>query len=259
MNGASGANRRLRLVQAGPPPRRRRLKRALFLLFLLIFFLGLGLLLVKGLGAFCKVEQITVTGAARLDESEIINHSGVKRGTSLLLLRRRRVEQRLAALPEIYSVTVTGDFPGTVSIRVQEREPAASLLVQNRFWLLDREGVLFAEQARPVENLPVITGAAADEIVIGEPLGDRAKRDALFAFLQALPDNPLLEPAELNLADPANLVLYTVDGRKVLLGSSDKMVQKLILLWKSLPHLPDSGTGGCLDLRTGDRLVIIAE
>ena len=58
-------------------------------------------------------------------------------------------------------------------------------------------------------NLPVITGAAANDIVLGEPLANKAKRDALFAFLQALPENSMLEPAELNLADPSELVLYT--------------------------------------------------
>lgn len=260
MNGTPGTNHRLRLVQPRPPaPRRRRRKKLLFLLFLLLLFLGTGLLLLSRGGSFCKIREITVGGAVRLGESEIIEQSGVKKGTSLFLLRCRKVEQRLAALPELCAVTVSRDFPATVSIQVQEREPAALLLEQNRFWLLDREGVLFAEQLHPVENLPVITGAAAEQIVLGEPLDDKAKRDALSAFLQALPENPLLEPAELNLADPSELVLYTVDGRKVLLGCSDKMVNKLALLWESIPYLPDSGAGGCLDLRTGDRLVLVAE
>ena len=259
MNRASGSDRQLRLVQPAPPRRRRRLKKGLLLLFLLLLFLGGGLLYFSRGEIICKIKEITVTGTVRLDESEIIEQSGVKKGTSLLFLPRRKVEQRLAALPEIYSATVTKDFPNTVSIRVQERKPAALLLDQSHFWLLDCEGVLFAEQLHPVANLPVITGAAANDIVLGEPLANKAKRDALFAFLQALPENSMLEPAELNLADPSELVLYTVDGRKVLLGNSDKMSKKLALLWESLPYLPGNSAGACLDLRTGDRLVLVAE
>lgn len=260
MSPSSRRNRRLRLVPAGPPkPPRRRLKRAFFLPLLFIVIAGLGLLLYKGLETFCRVERITVSGAVRLAESEIIGRCGVKKGTSLLLLRPRRVEQRLAEIPEIRTAAVTVDFPGGVSIRVQEREPAASLLHQDGFWLLDREGVVFAGQALPAENLPVITGAAAEEIVPGKPLANRARCRALLAFLEALPENPLLEPAELNLDNPADLILYTIDGRKVLLGGCERMVEKLALLWESIPHLPDNSAGSCLDLRTGDRLVMIAD
>lgn len=258
-----GSGRRLRLVQAEtqpPKPRRRhRLKKILVRFCLLFAAAGLGLLLFKGLETFCKIEQINVTGAQRLSEGEIVDCCGVKKGTSLLLLRSRRAEELLAALPEIYAAEVSGVFPNGVSIRVQEREPAASLLHQSGFWLLDREGVVFAGEAFPAENLPVITGAAAEDIVLGKTLGNGARHEALCAFLEALPANPLLEPAELNLENPAELLLYTVDGRKVFLGDKEKMGEKLALLWESIPHLPDNGAGGVLDLRAGDRLVLIAD
>ncbi len=263
MSSRSGRNSRLRLVQAEKPPprprRRRRLKRTFFFFLLLLAAAGLAFLLYKGLESFCRVEQITVTGAQRLGEEAIIDCCGVKKGTSLLLLRRRQAEQRLEQLPEIDTAAVTGAFPNRVQIRVQEREPVASLLDRSSFWLLDREGVIFAEQALPAENLPVITGAASEEIVPGKALTNGARHEALLAFLEALSENPLLAPAELNLEHPTDLLLYTADGRKVFLGDREKMVQKLALLWESIPHLPKNGAGSSLDLRAGDRLVIIAE
>lgn len=257
--GLSGKNR-LRLVQTRPAvKRRRRLKRVFFLSILLIAFFGIGLLLYKGLETFCTVEQIAITGAVRLSESDVIEHSGLKKGTSLLLLRRRRAEERLGDLPVIAVAEVSAVFPNSVSIRVQEREPAASLLHQSGFWLLDRKGVVFAGEALPAENLPIITGAPAEDIVLGKTLANGARHKALCAFLEALPENPLLEPAELNLENPVDLILYTGDGRKVFLGDRERMVEKLALLWESIPHLPDNGSGGSLDLRDGDRLVLIPE
>lgn len=260
MNRAPGDHRRLRLVRGRPAaPRRRRWKRVLLLCSLLLLALAAGCAAFKGLEAFCKVERIAVDGAVRLAEEEIISRSGLRKGTSLLLVRCRKLERTLSALPEIDTVTVARIFPGTVSIRVQERVAVASLLDRRCFWLLDHEGVPFAEQTRPAENLPVITGAAAEEIIAGEPLANGARREALLAFLRALPENPLLEPAELNLADPGDLILYTGDGRKVLLGDSHRMEEKLLLLWGFIPFLPEISTGSCLDLRTGDRLVVITE
>ncbi len=261
MKPVPGARRRLRLVQPGaPPPRRRsRLKKILVRFGLLLAAVGLGLVLFKGLETFCTVEEITVTGAQRLSEKEIIDCCGVKKGTSLLLLRRRRAEEQLGALPVIDAAEVSAVFPNGVSIRVQEREPAASLLHQSGFWLLDRKGVVFAGEALPAENLPIITGAPAEDIVLGKTLANGARHKALCAFLEALPENPLLEPAELNLENPVDLILYTGDGRKVFLGDRERMVEKLALLWESIPHLPDNGSGGSLDLRAGDRLVLIPE
>ena len=159
--GRTRRNSRLSLVQ---PRLKRKPSRPLRAAVLLIIFLGLGLIFYKAGKACCTVEEITVTGNMRLSKAEVIAQSGIETGTSLLLLQIRRIEERLAALPELCAVTVKRRFPSTVQITVEERTAAASLLDQNRFWLLDREGVLFAEQAHPAENLPVITGAEASEI-----------------------------------------------------------------------------------------------
>ena len=256
MKGA-GSIRSLKPVQSGSPAGRcRRLKKALTLVLTLALFLGLGWLLYRGHELFCRVEQIDVSGAVRLSETEIIECSGVKKGTSLFFPGRRKIEERLAALPEISAVTVKKNMPGALSIRVREKEAAASLLAGERFWLVDREGTLFAEEPRPAVNLPVITGVTVEEMAMGEPLLNKAKREALVAFLGALPQMQPLEAAELNLADPQNLVLYTADRRRVLLGDSEKMVQKMLLLQEA-SRLP--GNGDCLDLRPADRLVLVAE
>lgn len=249
---SAGRDGRLRLVQPRPKAKRRRPLKAVLLLLLL---LGLGLLLFRAGEACFRVEEFIVAGNVRLGEQEIIRASGIEKGTSLLLLQCARAEKELARLPGLASAAVRRGFPSTVRIIVQERQEAASLMDQNCFRLIDGEGVVFDERPHPAENLPVITGAAAGEISMGKPLAHEKKRAALRIFLEALQEAPLLAPAELNLADPAELVLYTSDGRRVLLGDSGKMMEKLILLQAFLQE----GNGGrCLDLRTGDRLVVIS-
>lgn len=260
MRGGAKRNRQLWLVQSPAQKRRsRRLKGRpfLFLALLLLVMLGAVLLFSKGFDLFCPVKQIKVAGVLRVSESAVINGCGVEKGTSLFLLSTAKIEQRVAALPEVCSVTVTREFPGTLLITVQEREAAATLLAGSRFWLLDREGIVFAERLYPTEGLPVITGAAGERAVLGKPPAGGAKREALLLFLGSLSETLALEVAELNISDPSDLVLYTVDRRKVLLGSSERMAQKLDLLQEALARL--SGAGRCLDLRTGDRLVTVIE
>ncbi len=242
----------LRLVQPRPKAGRRRSLKAVLLLLLL---LGLGLLLFKAVERCCRVEEITVTGNERLSEQEIISESGIKKGTSLLLLPCGKVEKKLAGLPGLSSAVVKRRFPSAVRISVQERREAASLMDQNHFWLVDGEGIVFDEQPHPAGNLPVVTGALSGEISLGKPLDHERKSAALCIFLEALQGVPLLSPAELNLSDPAALVLYTSDGRRVLLGDSGRMTEKLTLLQA---FLQESNGGRFLDLRTGDRLVVVS-
>ncbi|NLA27006.1 MAG: hypothetical protein GX878_06375, partial [Firmicutes bacterium] len=101
----------------------------------------------------------------------------------------------------------------------------------------------------------VITGATAAEISMGEPLDHAEKSAALRIFLKALFQVPMLKPAELNLTDPQDLVLYTAEGCMVFLGDSEKMTEKLILLQA---FLQEGRRGNCLDLRAGDRLVVVS-
>lgn len=265
MNGA-GKRSNLRLVQPGVQGRSRsrrgrRLRRALSLLLAVSLLSGLGFLLYRGHALFCKVEQIKVDGVDRLSRSAIIESSGVKKGTSLLFLSPRKIEQRLAELPEVSSAAVERKLPGVLVIRVQEREAAAILLAGERFWLVDGEGVIFAEETRLVEELLIVTGLTTGEIALGEAPADRAKHEALVAFLEALPEKQLLEAVELNLSDPQELILYTVDRRKVLLGDCKNMVQKMTLLQEAALHLPGNGAagGGSLDLRAADQLVLVAD
>ena len=250
--GTVGKNR-LELVRPQPKKGRRRPLKKILLLFL---FIGAVSLILKAGTSYCRIEEITVSGNERLGEAEIISQSKVKKGTGLLLLHPGKVGRRVAELPEVCSVTVRRRLPSTLCIIVQEREAAASLLDQNRFWLVDGEGLIFAEERHPPDHLPVITGAVTAEIVAGQPLGQVKKSCALSSFLKALSQLPLLEPAELNLSDPANLVLYTLDGRRALLGDSDEMLDKLTLLQA---FLQGGGAGVLLDLRTGDRLVVMSE
>lgn len=253
MKGGRGGSPWLTLVQPAQGKRRRRFLRG----FLLIFMIAAAaLLLFKAGEAYCRIDEIIISGMDRLSESDIIAQSGIEKGRSLLLLQSERVEKKLASLPEIFSAEVTKRYPSTVRITVEEREPVAYLLNQNCFWLVDAEGVLFAKESHPAENLPVITGAEPEEISAGGLLGQAKKNEALRIFLESLLRIPLLEPAELHLSDPADLVLYTNDGRRVLLGDSSKMFDKLALLQA---FLQESGTGRCLDLRTGDRLVVVSE
>lgn len=249
--------RGLKLVKpAAVYPARRKIKKMLIRLFLL---LAVMLLLYAGQALF-KVRKIQLSGAVRLEEGEVLAEAGLRKGMSIFLVRERKASERLTALPVISSAVVSRRFPSTVQIKLVERVPAAYLLDRECFWAVDREGIVIERRLLIGESLPIVTGAVGGPFAPGFPPARPDQGQALALFLCALESVPELEIAELNLGDVHNLVLYTIDGQEVLLGGSEKMEQKLTLVWQSLPYLVSGGgSAGCFDVRTGDRLVVLSD
>ncbi len=221
-----------------------------------ILLLAACLFLLKQGHALFTVTEIKVVGSTFTERDVILEMSGINKGSSIFLLQEKKVVQRLLAEPAILSVDIRKSYPSTVVIRLNERIPSAYILVDGDFWIVDEEGIIYGRRDGNRESLPIVTGVDLQQLAPGLPLQEPALAEALKAFVGALVAVPDLEPAELNLADSREMVLYTASGLKVLLGDSEKMKQKLALLWESLPYLSEVGNDFCLDVRTGDRLIV---
>lgn len=247
----------LRLVKpAAAKSGRRRWKRALLRLALAVLLL---LMAYAGQALF-RVREINLAGAENLEPEALLAEAGLRRDVIIFLVNEKAAELRLEALPLVRRAAVTRRWPWTVTVTVEERKPAAYLLNDEGCWSVDREGIVIAALPAVRGDFPVITGAGESVVGQGRPLSCPERRQALALFLQALEGVPGLEVAELNLADPRNLVIYTIDRREILLGDSENLAQKLTLVWNSLPYLAAGRVGpGRFDVRTGDRLIVPAE
>ncbi|HOL18018.1 MAG TPA: FtsQ-type POTRA domain-containing protein [Bacillota bacterium] len=217
------------------------------------------LLLLKMGHALFTVKNIEVKGPAFLDREALIERSGITVGSSIFTVRSDKVAHALQADPAILEAAVQKDYPSTVVISVTSRTPVAYILAEGGCWLMDAEGIVYKQDAEMSGNLPVVTGINPDHLFPGEVVRDQASAMALHAFFSALAEVPHLKPAELNLADSREMVLYTASGLKVLLGDSKNMRRKLALVKETLPYLPEVGDFACLDVRTGERLIVVGK
>jgi cell division septal protein FtsQ len=76
----------------------------------------------------------------------VLLSAGVTNRSNILLMREGAVSARVEALPAVRSCEVRRVFPGRVIIRVEERDPFATLLANNRAFVIDREGVVLEER-----------------------------------------------------------------------------------------------------------------
>ncbi len=217
------------------------------------------LLLLKMGHALFTVKHIEVKGPDFLDREAIVELSGITIGSSIFTVRSDQVALLLQADPYIQEAAVQKDYPSTVVITVNSRTPAAYILTEEGCWLMDAEGIVYGQAAEMAGNLPVITGINPDHLCPGKEVQDQPSAEALRAFFSALAEVPHLKPAELNLADRQEMILYTTSGLTVLLGDSGNMRRKLALVKETLPYLPEVGEFSCLDVRTGERLIVVGK
>ena len=142
-------------------PRRRR--GPIYLLVAVVFFGALG-----GMGyAFnnyvnesprFQVKSVRVEGANALREAAVLEVAGITSADNLLLFNADRIRERIEILPYVRECSVQRAYPDTVIIRLTERVPVATLMVNNHSYELDEEGVILRELAPLAPHVgPLVT------------------------------------------------------------------------------------------------------
>jgi cell division protein FtsQ len=130
---------------------RRRLRR---LVVLVGVSAVVGLLYLATRGALLDVDHVRLTGAVRSDEAAVLDASRIRVGAPMTDVDLAAARRSIRALPWVDSVSVTRRWPGTVAIRITERQPAAAVRDGAGQWhLVDAGGRVLAPVEAPVEGL----------------------------------------------------------------------------------------------------------
>jgi cell division protein FtsQ len=109
-----------------------------------------------------KLNQIQLSGRKHADAAAIKQAIGMEKGAPILESSLAEMKERLQAIPEIKTVSITRTLPGTLTIAVTERTPAAWWQSGGNVKLIDRDGVVLTHYKynQPV-TLPVVVGLDA--------------------------------------------------------------------------------------------------
>jgi cell division protein FtsQ len=165
-------------------------QRRLRLILFVVAFLGvLGLAWLAIESAALDVDHIEVHGSGGVPVAEVVAASGIRRGDALTFVDTGAARERVDALPRIASAKVSRSFPGTVTIQVTEREPAAWVSLPVRkgappgpVVFLDAQGRVIEEGKSPAVGLPEIRGLGRLPDV-----GKRVRPSGAVTLLRSLP------------------------------------------------------------------------
>ncbi len=92
------------------------------------------------------IGDVLLEGRVNTPRRAILRAVGVRRGDPILTVDPRRIAARVAAISWVESVVVERRLPGTLYVRIVEREPMALWQRKGRVALIDRGGVVLTRR-----------------------------------------------------------------------------------------------------------------
>jgi cell division protein FtsQ len=139
-------------------------------LMLLVLIIALALMAILGT-SFFVVSDIVVEGSTFLSQQQILELSGINRGTNIFIIRPSEAAERIEAHPYVMKAYITRELPNRVIIKVEERQLVGYLPFMGSFLLVDEEAtVISATPDTPVDNIPVFGGFEVKDFGIDSAL-----------------------------------------------------------------------------------------
>lgn len=196
------------------------------------------------------IQRIDVQTDGVVSQDQLRRWSGVRTGQNLLALDLARVKRDLEMVPIVESVSVERILPGTLRLRVSEREPIAQVNVpvprqggglDMKTYQLDANGYVMLPldprqraipQAAGDDALPLILGLNAADLQPGRKL-DSTQLQAALRWIDAFESSPMANLVDLKKIDvfsPEILVVTTGQGSEVTFGLAD--FDRQLLRWQ---------------------------
>jgi cell division protein FtsQ len=177
------------------------------------------------------VREVVVTGVEYLDTEEIRHMAESELGRNIFEVDVAPIAECLNALYEAEDFTVYKCLPGTITIRIHERQPVALLNLQTLVGV-DENGIPLPHiGADMVETLPIVTG-----IISIAALNDSTVHERLVVGLRLLDEMREMAPStyrRISEVDVSNLNTLGINligsGLEVIIGD-ENWVRKLPVL-----------------------------
>ncbi len=248
---AGGPIRPDRIPFEGEPAKRRKNTLLGRLLFLLVCAVAA---LVVLQGTVFRLKTVYVVGNKTKSPQEIAMLSGLMKGMNIFAVSEKDVREMLSQDHTVEFLSMQKEYPSTIYLYISERVSTAVFQWLGIQYLLDPQGLVMEESNALLlpEGMLAVTGLVPTEIRVGQKLvvEDAAQLSAYVSIISELSLQLYMDQiSELNLSDPDNLYLVTVDGITVRLGNGDHMRAKIGAMRTDMVYLRQLGkSSGILDV-----------
>lgn len=241
------------------------------LLIRLVTVFAAALALFLGCTVFFRVKDVVVIGADRYSPWTVREAAGIEEGESLLAFGKTKAASRIMEnLRYVKSVRIGISLPDTVNIYLQELDVAYGVQdEQDGWWLISGEGrVVEKTSESKARETTVLKGFRIQEPEFGEMavalesdeaeknetpvlITNRERMEAALSVVVQLERNEILgDAASVDVTDPGGIQLWYRDDYKVLLGKTDRMDEKITMMYRVIQQHEQEGgyQSGVLDI-----------
>jgi len=214
---------------------------ALLLIFLVVMIV---------MSLFFRVSRVEVINASDYSDEDIIAASGIEEGANLFFVDRFSAASMIfSSLPYMDTVSIQRQLPGRIIIQAEGSAPAAYLVMDGEYWLIDRKGkmlgttsVLRAQDFPEIRSLEPMTAFEGVEMMVEGVNVERL--EYVTELINALQGEEVIDHvAWIDVKDAANPSLY-YDGRlTVYLGERENTLYKIAILKDAVAQLSADDTG----------------
>ncbi len=240
---------------------KRRMKRRKILRVSSLLVLAVGTLsaLIFGFIYFFRIETVTVVGSKRYSDEEIVEASGIKKGSNIFFdldsesVARKIVEKQ----PYISSVNIRRKIPQGVEIQVRESDAAYYMEICREYFILsdnlqvlERMEVSNEAQIR-LYGLKKISCKKVDSAFVGQPISflDSSYRDYFLDVLQVLKQSEMYgKITSITATSKFQMKIMYDDRFEISLGDSSDLNIKLLFSSEIIKTFNEEQKGS-LDVR----------
>lgn len=200
-----------------------------------------------------NVSSISVSGAERFSQQDIINVSGITYDTNIFHVDEQKAKENIEQTPYLEVTDIRRTFPSGVEIIVRERAPEAQIATVNGYYIIDEKCIALGLNQIKDEKIITVTGLPIAEPEFGKKIvsTDESKVNALSRVLEALKKYSLdADTKSVDITDE-NSVSLIYCGVTVKLGDAVTSEDKLKVLEAVYNKSKDKITDGkCLNMET---------
>lgn len=200
---------------------RSRRRRTIWLVTLGSITVLLGGVIGAAYSPLMALRSIDVVGTERISSAQVVDALSGQLGTPLPLIDFSRVKSELSGFMLIQSFVTESRPPGTLVVRVVEREPIGVITSDAGFDLVDAAGVVIDSTADRPDGYP--------QIEAPDGVGSAGFR-AAGAVIHALPASIRSELDSVQAATKDDVTLNLIGGAKVAWGSAEQSDYKAVVL-----------------------------
>lgn len=230
----------------------RRKSHVFFRFLLLLTIVTVGVIVVQQ--TVFRLETVYVIGNEQKTPQQVVIASGLARGQNMLNIDATDVAKKMSEDHTIIFQMMQKEYPSTIHLYIKERKIVSTMQWLGMLYTLDSQGMVMEMENSSIlpRGLPVVTGFKANSVTVGQLLGlrDMRQMEAYQAVMYELEQQIYADQvSEINLADPENIYLVTVEGVTARLGNAEWMEGKIGAVKTCMAYLRQLGkTNGVLDV-----------